>query len=342
MSVQAQQPISPAAQAQIDEQSLSAKRDQFTKAFLREKSQAHYRENLLKDMIIERETSISRTVSLLLVIALMALSVLLILYRRLRHLNDELLIARDKALVAEKAKTNFLAVMSHEIRTPLNAIIPVAELLKAEPRYQEDKGLLSLIAASGDSLLQMLDNILIVSEHTMRPEVQLEPLNLIEISKPILRNFAVKARCNNLKLEANVARGFPQLVATDKASIENILRNLLSNAVKFTPPDNEIKVCFDFDTDTGGVSISIRDKGIGISVDNISSYLEPFTQKETGKKRGYEGVGIGLSVVNLEVERLGGSIVFITDHPVGTEVLVKFPNLSSQALVADFTAEHAA
>ena len=74
--------------------------------------------------------------------------------------------------------------------------------------------------------------------------------------------------------------------------------------------------------------ISIRDTGIGIKSDEITNYLEPFTQKETGTRRSYEGLGIGLSVVNLEVERLGGSIEFITDHPVGTEVVVTLPNMN--------------
>ena len=317
-----------AEQALLNDRSEAAKRVDFVQALALENSLSHNRENILKDMVIDREKNINRITSALFAITLLALAVLSLLYRRVRLLNVELLLSRDKALVAEKAKTNFLAVMSHEVRTPLNSIIPVAELLKAKPRYQEDKGLLSLIAAGGDNLLRMLDNILVVSEDSARPKVHHEPLNLIEISKPILRNFAAESRSHNVSLEAKVARGFPRLFCTDKAGVESILRNLLSNAVKFTPPGNEIKACFDFEADTGEVRISIRDTGIGIKSDEITNYLEPFTQKETGTRRSYEGLGIGLSVVNLEVERLGGSIEFITDHPVGTEVVVTLPNMN--------------
>ena len=326
----------------LEEHAEAAKRVDFVQALALENSLSHNRENILKDMVIDREKNINRITSALFAITLLALAMLYLLYRRVRLLNVELLHSRDKALVAEKAKTNFLAVMSHEVRTPLNSIIPVAELLKAKPLYQEDKGLLSLIAAGGDNLLRMLDNILVVSENSARPKVHHEPLNLIEISKPILRNFAAEARSHNVALMANVARGFPRLFCTDKGAVESILRNLLSNAVKFTPPGNEIKACFDFEADTGKVSISIRDTGIGIKSDEITNYLEPFTQKETGTRRSYEGLGIGLSVVNLEVERLGGTIEFITDHPAGTEVIVTLPNMMSLGQEGEGTQERAA
>ena len=324
MSARAEQ----AEQALRDDRAEAAIRVDFVQALALENSLSHNRENILKDMVIDHEKNVNRITTALFAITLLALAVLYLLYRRVRLLNVELLLSRDKALVAEKAKTNFLAIMSHEIRTPLNSIIPVAELLKGKPRYQEDKGLLSLIAAGGDNLLRMLDNILVVSEDSARPKVHHEPLSLIEVSKPILRNFAAEARSQNVALKADVARGFPRLICTDKAGLETVLRNLLSNAVKFTPPGNEIKACFDFEADTGEVSISIRDTGIGINSDEITNYLEPFTQKETGTRRSYEGLGIGLSVVNLEVERLGGTIEFITDHAVGTEVIVRLPNMS--------------
>ena len=282
------------------------------------------RENVLKDEIIDREKNITRAILLLLGLAMITLTICYLGLRKMKALNAELIISRDQALMAERAKTNFLAVMSHEVRTPLNSIIPVAELLRDKPIYHQDKDLLSLIVSGGTILLQMLDNILVVSKEGTSSEALNADIKLAQFAVPILRPFAVEAKKKGVDFQAHIARGCPASIFSDRLALENILTNMLSNAVKFTSK-GAITTRFDPVPGEDAVQISIRDTGVGMDPSKIEAYLEPFTQEETGITRSFDGLGIGLSVIHIEVERLGGTLRFITDHDIGTEVIIKLP-----------------
>ena len=191
--------------------------------------------------------------------------------RKMKALNAELIISRDQALMAERAKTNFLAVMSHEVRTPLNSIIPVAELLRDKPIYHQDKDLLSLIVSGGTILLQMLDNILVVSKEGTSSEALNADIKLAQFAVPILRPFAVEAKKKGVDFQAHIARGCPASIFSDRLALENILTNMLSNAVKFTSK-GVITTRFDPVPGEDAVQISIRD----LSLIHISEPTRPY------------------------------------------------------------------
>ena len=268
---------------------------------------------------------------MLLGLAAILLSVLLYGVKHQKTMNKKLAVSRDKALASEKAKSDFLAMMSHEVRTPLNSIIPVAEILRAKPQYKDDKGLLSLIVAGGNTLLQMLDNVLVVSKADNMPPEFAEDLDLIKVATPILKEYGDEAHRKGLKFSAKTTKGFPALIYTDKKIIEKVLMNLLSNAVKFTHK-GDISVVFSRAAQPDFFSIKIKDTGIGIEAENIEELLEPFKQKDSGLTRSFDGLGIGLSVTNIEVKRLGGELIFHTDEEIGTTVEVMLPISAPESL----------
>ena len=310
--------------AQFQDRKKSADRIAVSQRVATQKLENAARESALKDTIIDREKNINRISLGLLGLAAILVGLLIYGVRHQRAMNVKLAVSRDKALASERAKSDFLAMMSHEVRTPLNSIIPVAELLQAKSEYKDDRGLLALIVAGGNTLLQMLDNILVVSKADDRPPEYAEDLNLVKIAQPILQEFGDEARKKGLTFSAKAKKGFPLSVHTDKKVIEKILINLLSNAVKFTSK-GEIDVTFARAEDEDYFSIRIQDTGIGMKGENFDELLAPFKQKDSGLTRKFDGLGIGLSVTNIEVQRLGGQLCFHTDLDIGTAVEVILP-----------------
>ena len=139
-----------------------------------------------------------------------------------------------------------------------------------------------------------------------------------------MKEYGDEAHRKGLKFSAKTTKGFPALVYTDKKIIEKVLMNLLSNAVKFTHK-GDISVVFSLATRPNFFSIEIKDTGIGIEIENIEELLEPFKQKDSGLTRSFDGLGIGLSVTNIEVKRLGGELIFKRDGESGTMVEVILP-----------------
>ena len=317
--------------AQFQDRKKAANRIAVSQRVVTQKLENAARENALKDTIIDREKNINRITLSLLGLAAIMVGLLIFGVKRKSEMNRELAISRDKALASEKAKSDFLAMMSHEVRTPLNSIIPVAEILRAKPQYKDDKGLLSLIVAGGNTLLQMLDNVLVVSKADNMPPEFAEDLDLIKVATPILKEYGDEAHRKGLKFSAKVTKGFPALVYSDKKIMEKVLMNLLSNAVKFTHK-GDISVVFSRAVQPNYFSIKIKDTGIGIEVENIEELLEPFKQKDSGLTRSFDGLGIGLSVTNIEVKRLGGELIFHTDEEIGTTVEVMLPISAPESL----------
>ena len=317
--------------AQFQDRKKAADRIAVSQRVATQKLENAARESALKDTIIDREKNINRITIVLLGLAAILLSVLLYGVKHQKTMNKKLALSRDKALASEKAKSDFLAMMSHEVRTPLNSIIPVAEILRAKPQYKDDKGLLSLIVAGGNTLLQMLDNVLVVSKADNMPPEFAEDLDLIKVATPILKEYGDEAHRKGLKFSAKTTKGFPALIYTDKKIIEKVLMNLLSNAVKFTHK-GDISVVFSRAVQPNYFSIKIKDTGIGIEIENIEELLEPFKQKDSGLTRSFDGLGIGLSVTNIEVKRLGGELNFHTDGEIGTMVEVILPISAPESL----------
>jgi PAS domain S-box-containing protein len=227
------------------------------------------------------------------------------------------------ALAASDSKSAFLATMSHELRTPLNAIIGYQSLLAEgiDGRLNEPQLVqLTRIRASADHLLGLIDEVLTFSrldvgkEVVRRDEVRLAPIitEALAMVTPLAESKGLKLRNETVDVS----------LFTDDGKVRQILLNLLSNAIKFSD-DGEIVVKSRVDRDS--VAISIVDRGIGISVENITRIFDPFWQVEQRSTRKVGGTGLGLSVSRSLARLLGGDVSVESRVDRGSTFTVTLP-----------------
>jgi signal transduction histidine kinase len=205
--------------------------------------------------------------------------------------------AKEKADLANRAKTEFLANMSHELRTPLNAIIGFSDIMRRElfgpqaaPQYKEYA---ETIHDSGSHLLQIINDILDISKiEAGRFEIDEGEVDVKELIGICVRLIGQRATDGNVAVDHDHSATLVAIRA-DERVLKQIVINLLSNAVKFTPAGGKVRVTTSVDAD-GHVRIAVEDTGIGISTENLSKVLQPFFQVESSLARRYEGTGLGL------------------------------------------------
>ncbi|MCH8000544.1 MAG: PAS domain S-box protein [Proteobacteria bacterium] len=247
---------------------------------------------------------------------------------KLVRLADDLLIARDEARAADRAKSEFLAAMSHELRTPLNAIIGFSEIIKGETfgpvgsvQYRDYA---SDIHESGQHLLALINDILDLSKvESGVDELHEENIEVPEILESVLRLVQQRAENSRLELELDLSQDLPSLWA-DERKLKQILVNLLTNAIKFTDAGGKVTLRAWCRRDSGFV-FQIIDTGIGIAAEDIPKALSQFGQVDSDLDRQYEGTGLGLPLTKALVELHGGCFDLQSRAGVGTTATVRFP-----------------
>ncbi|MEI6607137.1 MAG: ATP-binding protein [Verrucomicrobiota bacterium] len=228
-----------------------------------------------------------------------------------KSLEEELRASLDAANAATRAKTEFLSNMSHELRTPLNGVLGISELLSYTPLNGEQLDYVRTIAASGEHLLSVVNDILDFSSIEKGSLViQVEPLkvaDLIKVSMDTIRKTAVD---KGLALSCEVADGCPEHIIGDQRRICQVLINLLGNAVKFTA-SGSVVLRVTTTTNSSGrrlLNFHCDDTGIGISPDTIRCLFEPFMQGELQTNRQFGGTGLGLAISGRIAKAMDGSI----------------------------------
>ena len=249
--------------------------------------------------------------------------------RQRKRVERELRSAKDQADVANRAKSDFLAMVSHELRTPLNAVIGFSEMLifetfgpvgdKRYAEYSED------IRDSGLHLLSLINNILDLSKvEANKFELNDRNVDITEIFEEALRLLQGRADSVGIEIKNNIPDSLPMVYGDDRA-LKQIIINLLSNAVKFTARDGSVDIGAML-ADDGRLVLSIADTGIGIAEDDIKSIFKPFTQVDSSLARKYEGTGLGLPLTKSLVELHGGELEIKSEPGVGTTVCVYIPS----------------
>jgi signal transduction histidine kinase len=217
--------------------------------------------------------------------------------------------ARDAALDANRAKSDFLAVMSHELRTPLNAIGGYAEILQmgiygVVNDAQTDA--LARISRSQQTLLSLINDVLNFAK-LEAGEVQYSITDVAVVpALHVIEDFvAPQLRRRNLTYAVHQCDAAVK-VRADADKLQQILINLLSNAIKYTPEGGQIDV--NCEADDSHVYIRIRDTGIGIAGDRLSKIFDPFIQVGRALNRPHEGVGLGLSISRDLASGMGGAL----------------------------------
>ena len=246
-------------------------------------------------------------------------------YERIKAINTELELAREKAVENDKLKTAFLANMSHEIRTPMNGIIGFAELLKNKALSEDERlGYINIIEESGQRLLDLINNLIDVSKiEAGQINTSLTSVD-IKSEMLLLYNF-FKLETSRKKVELTIQQRDelqPVTLLTDKQKFLSIASNLIKNAVKFT---NSGTIDFGYNILGNDVLFYVSDTGIGIPEKMQERIFERFVQADTSFSRNYEGAGLGLAISKSYAEALGGKIWFTTKENVGSTFYFTLP-----------------
>jgi len=216
----------------------------------------------------------------------------------------------DQLRQASEQKTRFLSNMSHEFRTPLNSVLALSRLLLDRIDGElapEQERQVTYIRRSAEGLLELVNDLLDIAK-VEAGKVDIKPsaftvADLFGALRGALKPLQVS---DAVELIFDPPNDIPQLF-TDEAKVAQILRNLISNAIKFTER-GEVRASASYEPDTGAVTFTVRDTGIGIAPADQERIFEEFSQVETTLQRKVKGTGLGLPLSRNLANLLGGAI----------------------------------
>ena len=242
-------------------------------------------------------------------------------------LIEEINIAKESAIKASNAKTEFLSNMSHEIRTPLNAIVGFSEALQSDERIPvEAREDIKDIVMASDSLLEIVNGILDISKIEAD---KLEIINTTYSPKKVFDELVVLTRGRlgfekKIEFKTSFSSDIPATLYGDYARVKQIVLNLLTNAVKYTNEGyiNFTVECVNINKDLCRLIISVEDSGIGIKKDKIDKLFTKFERLDEERNITIEGTGLGLAITKKLVELMHGKMVVQSIYGKGSKFTV--------------------
>lgn len=239
-------------------------------------------------------------------------------------LINELNIAKDQAIKANNAKSEFLSSMSHEIRTPLNAIVGFSQALSEEDINDNAKDEVKDIMMASNSLLELVNGIFDISKiesgkiEIVNTEYQFKNIydELVILAKARMGDKPLDFRCH-------YDEDIPSVLYGDYTRIKQIILNILTNAVKYTREGYiDFSVSSVRKDDICRLIISVEDSGIGIKQENIPKLFTKFERLDLEKNITIEGTGLGLAITKKLVELMNGTIVVQSIYGKGSKFTI--------------------
>jgi PAS domain S-box-containing protein len=269
--------------------------------------------------------------------------------REHKKILEDLELARDQAVRASRAKSEFLAVMSHEIRTPMNGVIGMLDVLHLSSLKQEQHEMMDVIRESAYSLLHVINEILDYSKiEAGRLDIEQTAVPVEEVVEGVcamLDRVAMKA---HVELTLFIDPLIPREILGDASRLRQVLVNLVGNAVKFSGGParrGRVSVCATLagPDATPLLEIQVTDNGIGMNEATLAELFTPFTQADLSTTRRFGGTGLGLAISRQLVTLMGGTISVESRPDVGSKFAVRLPcvamgdaltNVEANSLVA--------
>lgn len=209
--------------------------------------------------------------------------------------NEDFERAQTSLIQAQSHKDEFIASMGHELRTPMNAILGLNDVLQAELKdRQEDLQLAELIRTSTEQLLQLVNDLLLLSQlEANRVELRTESVQLRNLFDTLLERWLPQAQSKGIVLVIECDDALPEWVNVDPLRLTQILEQLLNNAIKFT---QQGYVSVQARVEQDQLRIDVQDTGPGIARDQLLKIFDRFEQADVHTNRAYGGTGIGLAI----------------------------------------------
>ena len=252
---------------------------------------------------------------------------LLTVLRRLRARNAELDVERDRALAADRAKSEFLTTISHELRTPMNGVIGVAQILETTPLDEDQTELVEVLKASAEGQMALIEELLCFGEiEAGALHLSEEVAYLPELLREATGAAGVAASRKGISLDLAVPDGMPA-IATDGKRLRQVVINLVGNAVKFTE-EGSVEVAAALEPHGGAeprLRLSVTDTGPGIAPDQHARIFERFTQADGSIRREKGGTGLGLAIARAIAREMGGEIALRSAPGEGSTFTLSVP-----------------
>lgn len=258
-----------------------------------------------------------------------------------KQAEEELLIARDAAEKATKAKASFLAAMSHEIRTPMNGVVGMIDLLQETKLDGDQRQMTNTVRDSAYALLTIINDILDFSKiEAGKLDLEEIPVSISDVVDGVAETLAPNARAKGIKIKTFVDPEIPDAVIGDQVRIRQILFNLGGNAVKFTE-QGKVFIRADKVPSRAKNKVKIRfqiiDDGIGIPKEAQAKLFQAFSQVDASTTRRFGGTGLGLTICQRLTEIMKGEIGVESEAGEGSTftVTVTFPVAMEHTIKSD-------
>jgi signal transduction histidine kinase/CheY-like chemotaxis protein len=243
-----------------------------------------------------------------------------------RRVEDELQASRIATVAAEAAsrfKSQFLANVSHEIRTPLNGVLGMVQVMEREQATALQSERLRTIRDSGEALLQILGDVLDLSKiEAGQLDLRVSAFDLRDLAARSVALFTASAEAKGIACRCTVDDAAAGVWAGDAQRVRQIISNLLSNGLKFTERG---EVSLTVARRGEGLSLAVRDTGIGIAPDALPRLFNKFSQVDESNTRRFGGTGLGLAICRELAQMMGGDIEVASTPGQGSVFRVTLP-----------------